>query len=60
MKQKYKYCHFCGKNESLHPIPNERKWVCSMCWEIIAYIASKWYAAGANLLGGEEKDGADN
>lgn len=44
------YCHFCGRSDSLNSIPDSRKKVCSICWEIIAYIASKWYEAGAKVL----------
>lgn len=50
------YCHFCGRNDSLHSIPDSSRKVCSVCWEMIAYIASKWYAAGKHLLGEEVKD----
>lgn len=48
------YCHFCGRNDSLHPIPDTRARVCSKCWDIIAYIASKWYEAGAKVLPDKE------
>lgn len=51
------FCHFCGRSDSLHTLPNTNSQVCSKCWEIIAYIASKWYEAGKNLfvIGEEEK-----
>ena len=43
-------CHFCGRSDSLNALEQLNVWVCSKCWEIIALIASKWYAAGAKIL----------
>lgn len=57
MTGKIRYCcHFCGRTDSLHEIEEENAWVCSKCWELIAIIASKWYAAGAKVLEREEVD----
>jgi ribosomal protein L37AE/L43A len=57
MSGKIRYCcHFCGRSDSLNKIEEENTWVCSKCWELIAIIASKWYAAGAKVLVGEDDD----
>lgn len=37
-----RYCHFCGRSDSLHPIPETTKYVCSLCWEIIIHIVTRW------------------
>ncbi len=36
-------CHFCGRSDSLHPIPDTTRKVCSLCWEIIAHITAKFF-----------------
>lgn len=35
------YCHFCGRSDSLHAIPDTNAKVCSKCWEIVAHIVTK-------------------
>lgn len=52
-------CHFCGRSDSLNTVEEVPAWVCSKCWDLIAIIASKWYAAGAKVLEKEEIN-ADN
>ena len=51
MTGKIRYCcHFCGRSDSLHRLEQLNAYLCSKCWEIIALVASKWYAAGAQIL----------
>ena len=49
-------CHFCGRSDSLNKIEKLGIWLCATCWEIIAFVASKWYAAGAKVLETESED----
>lgn len=35
-------CHFCGGTSSIHWIEEEGAWICSKCWEIIAYVVKKF------------------
>jgi len=37
-----RFCHFCGRSDSLHPIPEATKYVCSLCWEIIVHIVGQF------------------
>ena len=51
MSGKIRYCcHFCGRSNSLHHLEKLDTYLCTKCWEIIALVASKWYAAGAQIL----------
>jgi hypothetical protein len=37
-----RFCHFCGRSDSLHPVPDTTKYICSLCWEIIVHVMTKW------------------
>ena len=38
-----KFCHFCGRSDSINAIPETTKYVCSLCWEIIVYIVAQFF-----------------
>lgn len=36
------FCHFCGRNDSLHSVPNSKRKICSICWDIMVFVTVKY------------------